>query len=54
MNTNDRPIRYDLIDSRTGAVLKSYKNREVATRAADQKDMAYGAVRYIVKPIWAD
>lgn len=54
MSTNDRPIRYDLIDSKTGGVIKSYKNREVATRAADRKDLAYGAVRYIVQPVWAN
>lgn len=46
------PIRYDLIDSRTGETVASYKSRSRATAAADRKDLAYGAVRYIVCPIW--
>lgn len=50
---NDKPIRYDLIDSQTGRILKSYTSRSVATRAADLRDLAYGAVRFIVQPVWA-
>lgn len=51
MNT-DRPIRYDLIDSQTSKTVKSYSNRDAAYRAADAKDQAYGAVRFIVQPVW--
>lgn len=53
-NMNSKPTRYDLIDCQTGKAVKSYTNRDAATRAADAKDMAYGAVRFIVQPAWAD
>lgn len=43
---------YELIDIQTGKVIKSYTNRAAAIRAADRKDLAYGSVRFIVKPIW--
>jgi hypothetical protein len=43
---------YDLIDSQTGKLIKSYASRSAATRAADAKDLAYGAVRFIVQPVW--
>lgn len=45
---------YNLIDTKTGIVLKNYKSRDKATDAADRKDHAYGAVRYSVQPVWAD
>lgn len=48
------PVRYDLIDSQTSKVVDSFKTRDRAYRAADRKDAAYGAVRYIVRPVWAD
>jgi hypothetical protein len=40
MNTNEsiRPIRYDLIDTKTNGIVKSYANRDAAMRAADKKD----------------
>jgi hypothetical protein len=55
MDTNEsiRPIRYVLIDTKTNGIVKSYANRDAAMRAADKKDAAYGAVRFIVQPIWA-
>lgn len=46
--------RYDIIDSQTKQVVGSFKSRNRATSFADRKDLQYGAVRYIVKPIWAD
>jgi hypothetical protein len=51
---DSKPTRYDLIDCQTGKTVKSYTNRDAATRAADAKDMAYGAVRFIVQPVWTD
>lgn len=48
------PIRYDLIDIQTKAVVGSYKTRGTASRAADRRDLAYGAVRHVVRPVWAD
>ena len=45
--------RYDIIDIQTGSVVASRKKRLDATRLADKKDLEYGAVRYVVKPIWS-
>ena len=46
------PTHYEVIDSQTAKVVDTFKTRDRAYRAADRKDAAYGAVRYIVKPIW--
>lgn len=46
------PTHYEVIDSQTTKVVDSFKTRDRAYRAADRKDAAYGAVRYIVRPIW--
>lgn len=46
--------RYDVIDKQTKQVVGSYKSRHSARRSADRRDTAYGACRYIVKPIWAE
>lgn len=54
MSNQFRPIQYKLRDSHTGQVVKSYANRDAATRAADRKDAQYGAVRFIVEPVWED
>lgn len=48
------PIRYDIIDTRTQQVVASRLTRKRASTKADQLDNAYGAVRYIVKAIWAN
>ena len=46
---------YIVIDIQTKAqVGKVYTKRVTASNAADRLDMKYGAVRYIVKPIFAD
>ncbi len=47
-----KPVRYDLIDRQTDTVIGSYTKREPAMRRADKLDLAYGAVRYSVRPIW--
>lgn len=45
---------YQVIDIQTGKILSTYKNREAAYRTADRKDAAYGEVRHIVQPIFAN
>lgn len=47
-----KPVRYDLIDRQTGRVIATYQSRVKATRRADRLDLAHGAIRYQVKPIW--
>lgn len=37
---------YQLIDTRSGAVVGTYETLRAVSRAADRKDAAYGAVRY--------
>jgi len=49
-----QPVRYDIIDTRTQQVVKSATQRKRARTIADKLDSEYGAVRYIVKPIWAN
>lgn len=44
--------RYDVVDSRTSEVVASYQNRNRAYNYADRRDNAYGAVRYVVRPVW--
>lgn len=45
---------YELIDSKTGFVLGtySYARRNSARRRADKLDLLYGAVRYVVRPVF--
>lgn len=46
---------YTIIDIQTKAqVGKVYNDRNRARKQADRLDMKYGAVRYIVKPHFAD
>lgn len=45
---------YQVVDSQTGFVVKTCKTRNGATRAADNRDNAYGAVRYVVKPDYSN
>jgi len=44
---------YEVINRRTG-IVKTYKTRATATRAADRADMAYGAVCCTVRTIWVN
>jgi len=46
--------RYDVIDIKTQKVVGTYATRVRARRAADKKDLAYGAIRYIVKAIYPE
>lgn len=50
----EKPIRYDIIDSRTGKIVTTAKTRQGATKAVDNRDSAYGACRYSARAIWAD
>jgi hypothetical protein len=50
MNTNT----YQVIDLHTKKVMGTYATRAAASRRADKLDLAYGAIRYVVKIIWAD
>ncbi len=47
-------IGYELVDSHTKKVLKPYgpDKRRYASRQADKLDLAYGAVRYFVRPVF--
>ncbi len=49
-------VRYEVVDSRTGSVVKIYKpeQRRAAYRMVDKRDAAYGAVRYGVRIIWSE
>ncbi|WP_223621199.1 hypothetical protein [Lysobacter sp. ESA13C] len=44
--------RYEVIDVRTQSrVGRVYTTRDGANRAADRLDLAYGAVRYVVRAV---
>ena len=43
---------YQVIDIQTKQVMGIYKTRNRASNRADKLDLAYGAIRYIVKPIF--
>ncbi len=47
------PVRYDIVDSKTGTVIASLLTRKRASAKADRLDAQYGAVRYIVKAVYA-
>lgn len=48
-------IGYDVIDNQTKAVVKSYSEGKgsVARAYANKKDLVYGAIRYVVRPIYS-
>lgn len=50
-NLTKTSVAYQVIDIQTNAVVKEYPagKGQAAHRYADKKDLAYGAVRYIVK-----
>lgn len=50
--TMEKPSRYEVTDSRTGDVVGTFQSRNRATNFADKKDAAFGAVRYVVRPVW--
>lgn len=43
---------YQVIDNQTQQVVYTTDNRKRAYNKADRLDRNYGAIRYIVKPIW--
>lgn len=45
------PATHEVVDARTGKVVGQYRSVHRALAAADRRDAAYGAVRYIVRPI---
>ena len=49
--TNSNSVAYQVVCTKTGAILKEYKQgqRKLASRYADKKDMAYGAVCTIIR-----
>lgn len=50
--TNETPVRFAIIDTRTGNQVGSlYTNRKRAVSRADKLDNAYGAYRYTVRTI---
>ena len=44
---------YEIIDSRTGNVVATRLTSKRAHAKADQLDRNYGAVRYIVRPVFS-
>ncbi len=45
---------YQVIDLHTKQVVGTYNSRKAASRRADTLDLAYGAIRYSVRVIYAD
>lgn len=52
----NKAIGYDVIDKKTGVVVKSYGEgkRALASSFANKKDVQHGAIRYQVKTIWSE
>jgi hypothetical protein len=50
----DKPIAYSVTDIHTRIVISTFTSRNRATSKADKLDLAYGAYRYIVTPIWKE
>lgn len=42
---------HEVVDARTGLVVGKYVSSARALAAADRRDRAYGAVRYMVRPL---
>ncbi len=51
---NTQPKHYEVIDVRTGLVVKTCKTRNGATRSADNRDRSYGAVVCVVRPVYSN
>jgi hypothetical protein len=43
-------MKFQVIDRQTGAVVGTYQTRRRAASRADALDLAYGAIRYEVRP----
>lgn len=52
----NKVIGYNVIDIQTKAIVKSYGEGKgsVARSFANKKDLAYGAIRYSVRPIYSE
>lgn len=44
--------KYEVVDNQTSRVVASYTSRRRAQARADKMDLQYGAVRYVVRPVW--
>jgi hypothetical protein len=42
---------YNVIDNQTGKIVGTYSTASRARNARDKKDLAYGAIRYSVRPV---
>ena len=49
---SDRPIRYDIIDRRTGAIVGRCKSLGRALQSVDRRDSAWGGYRYAHRPVY--
>ena len=49
-------IGYEVVDNQTKTVVKSYGagKLSLASKFANKKDLSYGAIRYIVRPIYKE
>jgi len=51
--TEAHVTHYEVTNVRSG-VVKAYKTRDAATKAADKADAAYGAVCCTTRAVWSD
>lgn len=42
---------YEVIDRQTQKNVGTYTTLKAASRSADRKDLQYGAIRYMVRPV---
>jgi hypothetical protein len=45
--------KFQVIDRRTGQVVGTFKSKQAARSKRDRLDLAYGAVRYMVREVAA-
>jgi hypothetical protein len=48
-----KPVRYDIVDNHTGAVVGQSVLRNRAHASATRRDQEYGAYRYYVRAVYA-
>jgi hypothetical protein len=51
MTVLEEQMKYQVIDGQTKQVVGTYTSKTRARRAADRKDLEYGAIRYHVQAI---
>lgn len=51
--TSETPIRFDIIDGKTGQIVGSAKTRARASASVDRRDNAYGAYRFYAVAVYA-